>query len=745
MKELKSKNRWGESLFILSIVFSVFFLLALFSYDSHDSVWSAVNLKSTSYANLCGKIGAYLADFAFSFFGILAYIIPFFIPFLVGNVTLADKESKSRLIHFSEQCFLFLLLISAFCILAEILLPQKTFFNFLSGGIVGLVLTQKGLLYFSNFSLSLISIGVILVVLTIMTDLSWIKLSEVIGENIWLLLVKIFRKKKIEGRNKEKIENVPIDEDVFAQKTSSKPEKIPEKNKNISIKRAIFDAPLEHKIPREHSDTLPSLDLLEDAEVVKDKSPNEKYLESLSEKIESSLKDFGVLAKVTEVETGPVITRFELSLHAGTKGSRISALAKDLARSLAISSVRVVEVIEGKSVIGLEIPNEKRATIRLKEILASDQYQNSHASLSVVLGKDTRGEPVVVDLAKMPHLLVAGTTGSGKSVGLNAMILSLLYRYSPDNLRMLLIDPKMLELSVYDGIPHLLTPVVTDMKDTTCALRWCVMEMERRYKVMAFMGVRNIIGYNLKIEEAQAKNEPVLDPLWQEGMPEDKKYLQKFPYIIVLADEFADMMMVIGKKVEELITRIAQKARAAGIHLILATQRPSVDVITGLIKANIPSRVAFQVSSRIDSRTILDQMGAEQLLGNGDMLYLPPGTSIPIRVHGAFVSDEEVHNVVEFIKKNSNTNYIEEILSTENPIPGIDKEANSSEDSEEDPLYDEAVSFVFENKKVSVSSIQRRFKIGYNRASRIVEAMEKAGLVSSMDRSGNRELLVKND
>jgi len=449
-----------------------------------------------------------------------------------------------------------------------------------------------------------------------------------------------------------------------------------------------------------------------------------------------------VHAKVVAVHPGPVVTRFELQLAAGTKVSKIVGLAKDLARSLSVISVRIVEVIPGKSVIGLELPNKHREMVRLREILASQRYAQARSPLALGIGKDIAGHTVVVDLAKMPHLLVAGTTGSGKSVGLNAMLLSLLYKATPKDLRLIMIDPKMLELAIYEGIPHLLTPVVTDMKDAAKALRWCVAEMERRYKLMAAMGVRNILGFNAKIKEAKANGEPILDPLWDGLDGSQPEPVEELPYIVVLADEFADMMMVVGKKVEELIARIAQKARAAGIHLILATQRPSVDVITGLIKANIPTRIAFQVSSRIDSRTILDQQGAEQLLGHGDMLYLPSGSGVPVRVHGAFVDDDEVHRVVKDLKRRGQPEYLDEILqgasSDEMGLPGLGDEEG---DGEQDALYDQAVEFVTQTRKASISSIQRKLKIGYNRAARIVETMEMAGVVGPLD-GGTREVLA---
>ena len=467
-------------------------------------------------------------------------------------------------------------------------------------------------------------------------------------------------------------------------------------------------------------------------------------LDRVSRLVEAKLLDFNVIATVVDVFPGPVITRFELDLAPGIKVSKISGLSKDLARSLSALSVRVVEVIPGKSVIGIEIPNENREVVYLRENLASDKFSQSKSALTMVLGKDISGLPVVVDLGKMPHLLVAGTTGSGKSVGVNAMIVSLLYKSTPKEVRMIMIDPKMLELSVYEGIPHLLSEVVTDMKEAANALRWCVGEMERRYKLLSAVGVRNLAGYNAKVTAAIEAGEPMVDPLWKAGdsMDETAPLLETLPSIVVIVDEFADMIMIVGKKVEELIARIAQKARAAGIHLILATQRPSVDVITGLIKANIPTRIAFQVSSRVDSRTILDQQGAEQLLGQGDMLYLPPGTGVPTRVHGAFVDDHEVHKVVADWKLRGKPDYIDAILSGESNdsilLPG---EATDGDD-ENDEFYDDAVAFVTETRRGSISSVQRKFKIGYNRAARLIEQMEASGIVSSPGHNGTREVIA---
>jgi len=490
---------------------------------------------------------------------------------------------------------------------------------------------------------------------------------------------------------------------------------------------------------------MPSIDLLDRAD--KAQNPiNQEELEQVSRLVEAKLLDFKVEARVVAVYPGPVITRFELDLAPGMKVSKISSLSKDLARALSAISVRVVEVIPGKSVIGLELPNRHREIVRLSEVISCKEFEESSSPLTMVLGKDIAGEPVVVDLAKMPHLLVAGTTGSGKSVGVNTMIVSLLYKSTPEDVRLIMIDPKMLELSVYEGIPHLLAEVVTDMKDAANALRWCVGEMERRYKLMSALGVRNLKGYNKKVLGAIEAGEPIIDPLWQpsDGLDQTPPQLEKLPSIVVIVDEFADMMMIVGKKVEELIARIAQKARAAGIHLVLATQRPSVDVITGLIKANIPTRMAFQVSSGLNSRTILDQQGAEQLLGMGDMLYLPPGTGVPTRVHGAFIDDHEVHAVVKDWKSRGEPDYIEEILAGGSDpdmlLPG--EQAEGSEDEELDALYDEAVNFVTEKRRVSISSVQRQFRIGYNRSARIVEQMEIQGVVSTAGNNGAREVLA---
>ncbi|WP_263263813.1 DNA translocase FtsK [Pseudomonas sp. RIT-PI-S] len=527
---------------------------------------------------------------------------------------------------------------------------------------------------------------------------------------------------------------------------SAQPPAVPPPAAKVEPVRRMFpEKPEPPMVDAALEGTIPPLSILDPVQK-KQVQYSPESLAGVGQLLEIKLKEFGVEVTVDSIHPGPVITRYEIQPAAGVKVSRISNLAKDLARSLAVTSVRVVEVIPGKTTVGIEIPNEDRQIVRFSEVLSTPQYDDAQSPVTLALGHDIGGKPVITDLAKMPHLLVAGTTGSGKSVGVNAMILSILFKSTPQDARLIMIDPKMLELSIYEGIPHLLCPVVTDMKDAANALRWSVAEMERRYKLMAAMGVRNLGGFNRKVKDAEEAGTPLGDPLYRrESMEDEAPLLKTLPTIVVVVDEFADMMMIVGKKVEELIARIAQKARAAGIHLILATQRPSVDVITGLIKANIPTRMAFQVSSKIDSRTIIDQGGAEQLLGHGDMLYMPPGTSLPIRVHGAFVSDDEVHRVVEAWKMRGTPDYNDDILN------GIEEGGGGSfegagggdgDDSESDALYDEAVAFVLESRRASISSVQRKLKIGYNRAARMIEAMEMAGVVTPMNSNGSRDVIA---
>ncbi|MCR8721855.1 DNA translocase FtsK 4TM domain-containing protein, partial [Pseudomonas syringae] len=651
-----------------------------------------------------------------------------------------------------------------------------------AGGVLGEVLGDLAKRALNIQGSTLLFIALFLFGLTVFTDLSWFKVMDVTGK-ITLDLFELFQgaanrwwtaraeRKQMVAQLREvdmRVNDVvaPVAPDRREQAKAR--ERIIEREVSLSkhmterekhVPAVIAPAPSKPAEPSKRvlkekqaplfvdsavEGTLPPISILDPAEK-KQLNYSPESLAAVGHLLEIKLKEFGVEVSVDSIHPGPVITRYEIQPAAGVKVSRISNLAKDLARSLAVTSVRVVEVIPGKTTVGIEIPNEDRQIVRFSEVLSTPEYDNAKSPVTLALGHDIGGKPVITDLAKMPHLLVAGTTGSGKSVGVNAMILSILFKSGPEDAKLIMIDPKMLELSIYEGIPHLLCPVVTDMKDAANALRWSVAEMERRYKLMAKMGVRNLSGFNQKVKDAQDAGEPLADPLYKrESIHDEAPLLTKLPTIVVVVDEFADMMMIVGKKVEELIARIAQKARAAGIHLILATQRPSVDVITGLIKANIPTRMAFQVSSKIDSRTIIDQGGAEQLLGHGDMLYMPPGTSLPIRVHGAFVSDEEVHRVVEAWKLRGSPDYNDDILAgVEEPGSGFDGgSSEGGEDSESDALYDEAVKFVLESRRASISAVQRKLKIGYNRAARMIEAMEMAGVVTSMNTNGSREVLA---
>lgn len=762
-------HRLREGAFILTVAVSLFLLIALITYHRTDPGWSETG-QTKVIANAAGRVGAWLSDLLLYITGYLAYVFPLMLGYL-GWIAFIKRPKLAT----EEWHYYFLLLRVAGCllVLASGCALVSLYFHgghsklpFSTGGIMGNVISLGMRRSFNFVGTELILWSILLAGFTLFTGLSWIKVAEGAGRYLVLGAEQLWQRwrERQAGDVFPDEKNKPVEAAPKANsnkpavkvepKISSAPPAKPISNPPIAATSPVIVAPSKkiETSPRAEKErqtnlfnnpnngSLPSLSLLD----LPDKSQHPGYshdqLEAMSREVEMRLQDFGVEVKVVAVHPGPVVTRFELQLAAGTKVSRISNLAKDLARSLSVTSVRIVEVIPGKSVIGLELPNEHREVVRLREILASSVYDSARSPVTLALGKDISGHPVIVDLAKMPHLLVAGTTGSGKSVGLNAMLLSLLYKSSPQELRLIMIDPKMLELSIYDGIPHLLVPVVTDMKEASNALRWCVAEMERRYRLMASLGVRNISGYNSKVREAAKKSAPLLDPLWQQSSGSSQPELQELPFIVVLADEFADMMMVVGKKVEELIARLAQKARAAGIHLILATQRPSVDVITGLIKANIPTRIAFQVSSKIDSRTILDQSGAEQLLGHGDMLYLAPGTGVPVRVHGAYVADEEVHRVVSDLKSRGEPEYLTEILQDTSSDGG--ETGSEGGDAEKDPLYDQAVQIVLETRRASISGVQRRLKIGYNRAARIIEAMEAAGLVSAMDNSGGREVLV---
>ncbi|MDC9724330.1 MAG: DNA translocase FtsK 4TM domain-containing protein [Gammaproteobacteria bacterium] len=738
--------RLREAALILSVALATYLLLSLWTYNPTDPAWTTTGTNDL-IINSGGIVGAWLADMLLFIFGIPTYLSPLMLGFsgwlLFSWGKTADSEGA---LHFwiIKAVGLIMALASASGLSTLSLTQYVTLLPEGAGGILGQVVGYGFESIFGASGTSLLLLACFLTGVTLFTGLSWLRVIDRLGAVTMTVMTVIsrwireFKAELIIKRTKQQREhafNEQNDKILKQKKVRVEP--------TIQVSESSEREEKERQVPLFESSEeggMPALALLDMAEASKG-GYSEEVLQALSRQVELKLKDFGVEVQVVEVQPGPVVTRFELQPAAGIKVSRISGLAKDLARALSVSSVRVVEVIPGKPVVGLEIPNENRDIVRLREILGSADYENSKSVLMMALGKDISGRPVSANLEKMPHLLVAGTTGSGKSVAVNAMILSLLYKATPEQVRMIMVDPKMLELSVYEDIPHLLTPVVTDMKEAANALRWCVAEMERRYPLMAAMGVRNIAGFNKKVKEAIDRGEPIVDPTVDLVDGEPPVTLEPLPFIVVVIDELADMMMVVGKQVEELIARLAQKARASGIHLILATQRPSVDVITGLIKANIPTRMSFQVSSRIDSRTILDQMGAEQLLGQGDMLYLAPGTGIPERVHGAFVDDHEVHQVVDFLKKNAQPNYLEEIIQEQASDEGTESLADAS-DGEKDALYDQAVQIVTESQRASVSGVQRRLKIGYNRAARIVEAMEAAGVVSAMQGNGSREVLA---
>ena len=742
---------------------SIYILISLLSYNAADSGFY-YQTNDPVILNLGGPLGAVTSDFLLSTIGIGSYL-------LLALISLWSFESIAKsLLSFAGPIRLISGLISLVCFMAlsEFYISGESFPQGSSGGIVGKFIFLNLVKVFGLIGSLLFLVIFLIPSLTLALNIHWPFLFSFIGKLIFKLstflklmversfklleklILALIRSLKTFIQNLKNIQKNKQTQPLVTKSAKSIPKKTPE-IKTIPKTQSVINLKNEkpdEKIDLSNSDVsvtevpitkMPSTELLDRALDDGD-SLSKEDLESLSELLEIKLDEFGIEAEVVSVLPGPVVTRFEIQPAPGTKANKITNIAQDIARSLAVSSVRVVEVIKGKSVVGIEIPNTNRKMVRLKEILASSAFENSKSHLSLALGKDIAGKAVVVNLEKMPHLLVAGTTGSGKSVGINAMLLSLLFKSDPEDVRLILIDPKMLELSVYDGIPHLLTPVITDMSDAANGLRWCVAEMDRRYKLMSAMGVRNLASFNSAIKEASVKGESIQNPLKED----DEDFLEELPSIVVVVDEFADMMMLVGKKVEHLIARIAQKARAAGIHLILATQRPSVDVITGLIKANIPTRISFQVSTKIDSRTVLDQGGAEQLLGYGDMLYLPAGQGVPARVHGAFVGDDEVHRVVDDWKKRGTPDFVDEItsdLQDTGPIPGWSN-ASGSSGEEDDDLYDEAVNFVIESRRASISAVQRKLRIGYNRAARIIESMEAAGLVSEMSSNGSREVLV---
>ena len=739
------------ALFVFGAI-GIYFFIVLSTYHASDPGWTNT-ISRVNVSNAGGVVGAWFADVLLLLFGYLAYLVPVMIIYfgvLVYRERKASGGFDGRVFAIRLSGFVLTLmtgtaLASLHFLVQPGILPEQT-----AGGVLGSMVALMLLTAFGSMGSTLFLLALFLTGVTLSTGLSWLKIMDQIGQTgvnffDWVRGLSGYFREKREARRArlERIEVVNVEK---VKKENRKPVKIEPVIKELAPSLRIEKERQVKMFEPAPNTELPPLSLLDDP-VPSTKGFSKDALEAMSQLLELKLQDFGIEVAVESVHPGPVITRFEVQPAAGVKVSQISNLAKDLARAMSVISLRVVEVIPGKSTVGLEIPNEHRETVYLSEILRSQPYDSSSSHATLALGKDISGHPIVVDLAKMPHLLVAGTTGSGKSVAVNAMILSLLYKATPNDVRLIMIDPKMLELSVYEGIPHLLTPVITDMKDSANALRWCVGEMERRYRLMATLGVRNLAGYNRKVKDAIDKGEPIQDPLYkkEEAFDPDEPppTLNHLPLIVVVIDEFADMMMIVGKKCEELIARLAQKARAAGIHLIIATQRPSVNVITGLIKANIPTRIAFQVSSKVDSRTILDQGGAEQLLGHGDMLYLSPGSGLPTRVHGAFVGDAEVHRVVAQIKELGEPDYLEDIVDDDQGgVPVLLPGETSESDDESDPLYDEAVMIVTDTRRASISSVQRRLKIGYNRAARMIEAMEAAGIVSSMQSNGSREVIA---
>ena len=751
----------NEGILVVGLVFLLFWVVALISYTPQDTAWTTSG-TGAALVNRGGRLGAWIADVSYFLLGYSVWLcvivaarawLSLLAKRLRANTGLEDAYGQDPAARAWWQSpnlifwFGLLLMIDASAALEwtrmyrlEGQLPGH------SGGVLGYVLGLQSMQILGFAGSGLVCIGLALLGMSWTFNFSWVRLAEQIGAWLDARWESLRERRELAQDIELGQQAVREREEVLAE--SRDEVEVHLHTPPVLVEPVLIDLPLSARVAKERQkplfsempdSKLPQVALLDGA-ILRQETVSAQTLEMTSRMIEKKLKDFGVEVRVVLAQPGPVITRYEIEPAIGVKGSQIVGLAKDLARSLSLVSIRVVETIPGKNYMALELPNAKRQSIRLSEILGSQVYNEAKSMLTMGLGKDIIGNPVVADLAKMPHVLVAGTTGSGKSVGINAMILSLLYKAEARDVRLLMIDPKMLEMSVYEGIPHLLAPVVTDMRQAAHGLNWCVAEMEKRYKLMSKMGVRNLAGFNAKLDEATASGEFIYNPF--SLTPEAPEPLQRLPHIVVVIDELADLMMVVGKKIEELIARLAQKARAAGIHLILATQRPSVDVITGLIKANIPTRIAFQVSSKIDSRTILDQMGAEALLGMGDMLYMPSGTGLPIRVHGAFVSDEEVHRVVKYLKEQGGEpNYVEGLLEG-GTVEGDEFDADGGSASEKDVLYDQAVEIVLKNRKASISLVQRHLKIGYNRAARLVEDMEKAGLVSSMSGSGQREILV---
>ena len=743
--EQKHAHLLREAWWLGLVLVGVYLAVILFTYYKQDPSWSHTASDNAAIHNAGGSVGAWVSDILLYLFGFSAWwwvVLAFYSMWLV-YLQLERTISERPFLVFNLVGFALLLLASS-TIEAGHLVALPATLPLGAGGMLGNAADSGLRSMFGYAGSTMLLLLLFAVGFSLFTGWSWIRMTENLGSG--LMHGYHWTQNKYydwHDRKAGKVVEFKREEFIDAERKRT------EDRAPVEIKAPVVEIAQSERVQKEkqsvlfvtdQDSALPPLHLLDDANNTVE-LPSADTLDFISRLIERKLIDFGIEVKVISAQPGPVITRFEFEPAAGVKGSQITNLARDLARALSVVSIRVVETIPGKSCMGLEIPNAKRQMVFLSEIMGSQVYADMHSPIAIAMGKDIAGKPVVADLAKMPHVLVAGTTGSGKSVAINALILSFLYKSEASKVRMILIDPKMLELSVYEGIPHLLAPVVTDMRQAANALNWCVAEMERRYKLMSSLGVRNLAGYNQKIKEAEKLGEKIPHPF--SLTPDAPEPLEEMPLIVVVIDELADMMMVVGKKVEELIARLAQKARASGIHLVLATQRPSVDVITGLIKANVPTRISFQVSSKIDSRTILDQMGAEALLGQGDMLYMPPGTGYPVRIHGAFVSDHEVHQVVNYLKAMGEPNYIEGILTNETEGGGEAAEFGSDDGAEKDPLYDEAVSIVLKSRRASISSVQRQLRIGYNRAARLIEDMERAGLVSSMQTNGNREVLAK--
>lgn len=747
-----------EGLLVVNFLVAIFLFVALLSYSPGDPGFNTTGTGGET-SNAAGVYGAWLADILFLLLGYLAYVVPTLMIFLCFTV-IAAKEALGNLLLYRIAGFLLILLSAAG--LASLHLEPSSALPYEAGGITGSLLVGWSVPALAVLGSSLLMLALLLIGLTLCFGIFWASVVSACYQRVRAGFGKLSalprrRVKNVrEGAVSRKTVIQRRKEAKAASARKSKQRITPTLPSATPATTAVNGAADKQRLPRAAKPKgaakpprgrLPSAKLLDPGVPADNDSLSRESLEEMSLLLADKLKDFGIEVEVTAIKPGPVITRFEVQPAAGIKGNRITGLVRDLARSLAVVSVRVVEHIPGRDVIGIEIPNEERELIRLSQVLMSNEFARADSNLSLALGHDILGKPIIVDLGKMPHLLVAGTTGSGKSVGINAMILSLLFKSAPEQVRMIMIDPKMLELSVYEGIPHLLTPVITDMKDAANGLRWCVAEMDRRYALLSALGVRNLAGYNKKVSEAMREGKPLTDPTWKPdpaalALEQQAPELEPLPHVVVVVDELADMMMVVGKKVEELIARIAQKARAAGIHLILATQRPSVDVLTGLIKANIPTRLSFMVQSKVDSRTILGEGGAEQLLGNGDMLFLPPGGGVATRVHGAFVSDEEVHRVVAEWKQRGTPEYIDAVTVDRNDRD-FRPDSGGEEDGEVDELYDEAVNFVTESRKASISAVQRRLRIGYNRAARMIETMEQQGVVSAMNSNGGRDVLAQ--